>query len=297
MTIPFEMIYDNNLFLLKYAFGYKIGTLPISGIEIESNSTEKQDYENLDSKPNVLIVDSINALNPKKWNENTNSKELIYPFEAGANELQYITEFFSKSQKIDKMTVLSGIKSTRKNILESIEESNVSLLHFVGNIFYSKWSPKHSFFLTNDNEIVKFGEIFDAIKNNSNNLKPLLFFNVQVFDMDGRKIKNTLKTFGEIISYFDYDLITGIICKTYPIFNKDTKEIVANFYNNLLSGESQGISLLKARQKVIADITAKNIEKEIQKMSESDKKHINLISSLAISSYILFGKPWKTLEC
>ncbi|TFF90339.1 MAG: CHAT domain-containing protein [Promethearchaeota archaeon] len=297
MTIPFEMIYDNNLFLLKYACGYKIGNIPISGIETENLLIQNKDAKEVNFNPNVLIVDSINALSPKRWNESCKSKELIYSFEAGANELQYISEFFSDSQKIDKITILSGIKSTRENIIENIEISDVSLIHFVGNIFYSKWSPKNSFFYTNDNEIIKFEEIFEAIRNNPRKIKPLLFFNVQVYDMDGNKIKNTLKTFGEIVSYFNYDAITGIICKTYPIFNEETKLIVSNFYNYILNGESQGSALLRARQEIIAEATAKNIEKQMQSMSRSKFKdhHIDLKSSLALSSYILFGRPWKGL--
>jgi hypothetical protein len=115
--------------------------------------------------------------------------------------------------------------------------------------------------------------------------------------MDGNKIKNTLKTFGEIVSYFNYDIITGIICKTYPIFNEETKLIVSNFYNNILNGESQGSALLKARQEIIAEATAKNIEQKIQSRSKLkfEDHHIDLKSSLALSSYILFGRPWKGL--
>jgi len=30
MTIPFELVYDNNFFLLKYSIGYIIGEPPIS---------------------------------------------------------------------------------------------------------------------------------------------------------------------------------------------------------------------------------------------------------------------------
>ncbi|MEJ2277035.1 MAG: hypothetical protein P8Y70_04695 [Candidatus Lokiarchaeota archaeon] len=297
MIIPFEMIYENNLFLLKYACGYKIGDISIPSLDFgEKISSNTREMPPSLKKPNVLIIDSINALNPKKWDENQKRKELIYPFKAGANELEYIIEYFSNSQKIDKITILSGIKSTRENILEYIKNSDIKLIHIVGNIFYSKWSPKDSYFLTNDNEIVKFKEIFDAIKENQKISKPFLFLNTQIYDMEGNKLKDTLKSFGEIISYFEFDSIMGIICRSYPIFNDETKKLIAYFYDNLLDGTSQGVALLKARQNIIAEETAKNIEKRIETMPENKVQHINLKTSLVLSSYILFGKPWKTLN-
>ena len=101
---------------------------------------------------------------------------------------------------------------------------------------------------------------------------------------------------GEIISKFEFNDITGIISRSYPIFSDGTKQIIGNFFINLFNHNSQGISLLKARQQYIADKTAQLIEKQIsQTAEEKDETHINVETSQAISSFILYGEPWKKL--
>jgi hypothetical protein len=130
-------------------------------------------------------------------------------------------------------------------------------------------SPKDSYILTNDNNLITFNEIKKALDKNKSDSLPFLFFNAQVFNIEGEKLNNILKTFGEIISQFDYNRIIGIIARTYPFFNEDTQSIIANFYFNLFNNESQGTSLLKARQQCK--------------------------SGIAISSFLHFGKPWKKL--
>ena len=66
-----------------------------------------------------------------------------------------------------------------------------------------------------------------------------------------------------------------------------------NFFNQ----NSQGVSLLKARQKCIATKMEKFVEQQIKEPdTETGIKHIDLRSSLAISSYLLFGKPWKKID-
>ena len=50
MTIPFDLIYDNNFFLLKYSTGYKIGEAPLGGIsfeEINQNLIKLNDYKKI----------------------------------------------------------------------------------------------------------------------------------------------------------------------------------------------------------------------------------------------------------
>ncbi|MHA1485995.1 MAG: hypothetical protein ACTSSC_02355, partial [Promethearchaeota archaeon] len=183
------------------------------------------------------------------------------------------------------------------NILTHIKTGSNHIIHFVGNIFYSKWNPRDSFFLTNDNEIITFNDINKSIQANINAEKPFLFFNSQIYDIDGKKLKNVLRTFGEMVEYFDYERITGIMSRNYPIFNNETKEIIANFYINLFNDFSQGVSLMKARQACMANKMTKIVEKKFDELSpEEGVKNIDLEGSLAISSYMLFGKPWKKLS-
>jgi len=124
-----------------------------------------------------------------------------------------------------------------------------------------------------------------------------LFFNSQIYDVQGKKLRNVLRTFGEIVENFDYDRIIGIISRNYPIFDNETNEIIANFYSNLFNHHSQGVSLLKARQACMANKMTKLVELKFKDLSaEEGTKSIDLESSLAISSFILFGNPWKKIS-
>ncbi|MHA2290397.1 MAG: hypothetical protein ACXABG_16545, partial [Promethearchaeota archaeon] len=127
-------------------------------------------------------------------------------------------------------------------------------------------------------------------------IQPFLFFNSQIYDTQGNKLKNVLRTFGEIVENFDYERIIGIMSRNYPIFDSETNEIIANFYTNLFNRYSQGVSLLKARQACMANKMTKLVEQKFKDLSaEEGTKSIDLESSLAMSSYMLFGKPWKKL--
>ena len=297
MTIPFELVYDTNFFLLKYSIGYIIGEPPLGGVIFGQDTVEKEGILTKDGKINVLIIDSINSSGPVRWNEEIKSKELIFPFESGINEFNYITEFFNNREEVNQIAILVGPDSSRDNILAHIQTGSNHIIHFVGNIFYSKWSPRDSFFLTNDNEIITFNAINKSLQANPNEEKPFLFFNSQIYDIEGKKLKNVLSTFGEIVENFDYERITGIMSRNYPIFNDETKEIIANFYINLFNDFSQGISLMKARQACMANKMTKLVEKKFSELSaEEGARNIDLEGSLAISSYMLFGNPFKKLR-
>jgi hypothetical protein len=297
MTIPFDLIYDDNFFLLKYSIGYKIGDLPLGGVTFKEEGLKVPSSEPSEKKYNVLIVDSLNSKNPLKWNEKTKQKDLIFTFQAGAEELNYIINFFNQSTEINQIASLIGVNSTKENIISNLSIDNYQIIIFVGNIFYSKWSPKNSFFLTNNNQILTFNDINHIICQNNSRNKPLLFFNSQVYDIEGKKLRNTLTTFGEIVAQFDYNKITGIVSKNYPIFNDETKQIIANFFIHFFKSNSQGVSLLKARQQCIGNKMEKLVEQQVKVFtSEMGTKHIDLRSSLAISSYLLFGKPWKKIS-
>ncbi|TXT60621.1 MAG: hypothetical protein BAJALOKI2v1_90035 [Promethearchaeota archaeon] len=295
MTIPFDLIYDNNFFLLKYSIGYKIGEAPLGGITFKAYDRNLEELKKEDIKYNAAIIESLNSKTPKRWNERTKKKELIFPFPAGANELNYITNFFNSKEEISQIEVMNGIKSSKQNILQLLSHGKYNIIHFVGNIFYSGWSPKESFFRTNDNSILKFSEISDAINKNDTDIHPFLFFNSQIYNIEGKKLNNVLEKFGEIVAHFDYDKIAGIMSRNYPIFNEDTKSIISNFYINLFDRNGQGIALLKARQSCIADKTVRSIQTNLRDLRGDSDAHIDVKSSLAISSYLLFGKPWKPL--
>ncbi|MFX1378277.1 MAG: hypothetical protein ACFFA4_04215 [Promethearchaeota archaeon] len=296
MTIPFDLIYDNNFFLLKYSSGYKIGDVPLGGVAFEDESPKIPLTDVSNNKFNVLVIESINANNPVKWNDRTKQKELIYPFQAGADELNYILSFFNQRSEVGQIATLIGINSTREKILANLSADIYHIIVFVGNIFYSKWSPKNSLFLTNDNQILTFNDISRILCQKNSKVQPLIIFNSQVYDIEGKKLRNTLTTFGEIVTQFDYNKITGIVSKNYPIFNDETKQIISNFIVNFFNNNSQGVSLLKARQQCIANKMEKLIAQQVEDSSAyAGIQHIDLRSSLAMSSYLLFGRPWKKI--
>ena len=297
ITIPFDLIYDNNFFCLKYSIGYKLSEVPLRGVVFDDTDIEDSSLEPSKTGYKVLIIDSINSKSPLKWNEKTRQKELLFPFQAGADELNYIINFFNERSEIDQFTTLIGANSTRENIISNLSAGTYQIIVFVGNIFYSKWSPKNSFFLTNDNHIITFNEINQILSKTSPKIQPFIFFNSPIYDINGRKIRNTLTNFGEIVAQFDYNKITGIVSKNYPIFNDETKQIISSFFINFFNKTSQGVSLLKARQQCIASKMEKILEQQVKDLSsEIGTTRIDLRSSLAISSYLLFGKPWRKIS-
>jgi hypothetical protein len=296
LTIPFELLYDDNFCMLKYASGYKIGNPSLGGISFEISSETSSEYTQLNKKYNALVIESINSKVPLKWNEEKSRKDILFPFLAGSNELQHITDFFYNRNEIGEITVLSDLNATRESVLTHISKGSYHILHFVGNVFYSNWSPFDSFFLTNDNQILKFSEISNSINNCTSEIKPFLFFNVQIYDLNRRRFNDGLNSFGEIVEKFNYNKITGIITKIYPIFNDETKFITANFYINLFNNNNQGNSLLKSRMQLLEKKKVgiiEDIAKELD--AENVIKKIGIESIVPINSLILFGKPWKKL--
>jgi hypothetical protein len=284
MTIPFELIFDyNNFFLLKYSSAYKIGEPPLEGVPFDPIFQETLVMAPVKEVYNVLIIDAINSHSPLIWNEEIKNKELLFPFVDGMEELDFITNFFNSRDEVNQINLLSGPNSTKENVMLNLTQGAYHVIHFVGNIFYSRGSPKDSFFLTNDNNIITFEEIYNSLSQTQANIQPLLFFNTQIYDVDGKKLTNPLRAIGEIVAHFDYNRITGLVSKNYPIFDNESKEIVANFYISLFRNTSQGVALLKARQQCMAKRTSEGMD-------------IGVITSLAISSYILFGRPWKKLS-
>ncbi|MFX1385224.1 MAG: CHAT domain-containing protein, partial [Promethearchaeota archaeon] len=271
MTIPFEFIHYNNFFLFQYSTSYRIGEVNIGGVSFERGMMSLEDVHD------VLIIGAINDNYPTKWNEKKQVKELIYPFIEGKNELNHIVNVFRNSEKVNSMTILTESTCTRDKILSHLSQNKLHIIHFIGNIYYSKKSPKDSYFITNDKNIIKIEEILKAINQNSYDIYPLLFFNAQIFDDEGVKINNTTKILGELFSHFDYSHIKGIIARNFPVFTNESRKIITGFYNYILSKNNQGIALLKA---ISEDLSKKNIENN---------------QSATLSSFILFGTPWNVL--
>ena len=296
MSVPFELIYDKGFFSLKYSSGYLLGEPPLGGIIFEEAFQDQKESSFVKNKYNVLIVESTNQMGPVKWNDENKTKEIVFPFLAGASELKHITDFFNNRNEVNQITVLSGKESTRESILLNLSRGANHIVHFVGNIFYSKWSPKDSYFLTNDNNIIKISEIFQNLNLNELRIPVLLFFNAQIYDIDGIRKRNTMKLYGEILSNLDFDRVISLIARNYPVFDEDTKVIITYFYENILNGLSQGVALLKARQQYVAKLKI-NLEGQPAKNLEQKEafRKINLEAGLAIASFVLFGNPTKKI--
>lgn len=274
MTVPFELLFDNDYFMLKYASSYKIGEPSLGGVHFGQN--EDKFLESKD-KFNILIIEATNSRNPLKWNDKAKNKEILYPFPAGEAEINHITEFFNSVQKVNQLAFATGIQSTKNKILELMLDTQYDVLHFVGNIFYSEQNPKNSYFITFDNEVITFSEIKEAIQYNTKNSNPFIFLNSQLFGLDGNKIYNTGKYYGEILGNLDYEKIIGVIVKNNPIFNEQVRKLMEKAYLNLFNNESLGNSLLMARQQWISN-------------QNQDLNDENIIS---LSSLLSIGKSWK----
>ncbi len=296
MTIPFELIYDNNFFLLKYSIGYIIGEPPLGGISFD-RIVDSPQVEDKNGKYNILIIESINSKGPFKWNEKDKNQKLIFPFQAGQSELEYIINYFNEKDQVNEITLLLDANSTRDKIVKNISQEAYQIIHIVGNIFYSKWNPSNSFLLTNSDEIVRISDINKAIKLNPHDTHPLIFVNSQLFDIVGKKLKNVVTIFGDIAEQFDYERVAGVVSHNYPLFDEETQEFTKNFYDHIFRDYGQGISLLKARQICMANKMTELAQKTAQQLTDKDGTiNIDVQSSLGISSYTLYGKPWKKVK-
>ena len=89
----------------------------------------------------------------------------------------------------------------------------------------------------------------------------------------------------------------GIVSHNYPLFDEETKEFTKNFYDHIFMNYGQGVSLLKARQICMANKMVELAQKKAEQLTAEDRTaSIDVQSSLAISSYTLYGKPWKKVE-
>ena len=295
MTIPFELIFDNNFFLLKYSMGYIIGEPPLEGVSFEEE--HRLDSAINEKKYKVLIIESTNSANPLIWNEQTKKKESLFDFPNGGEELDYILNFFNNREEIIEITILAGLDSTRDKVISYLKSGDYSIIHFIGNVFYSELNPFHSYFLTNDDELITFYDINTTLKSINKLHHPFIFFNTQLFDTKGKKLTSAMRAFGEIIKDFDLNLTCGILAKVIPIFDDETQTITSNFYIHFLNDLSQGISLLKARQECMVNRIERLIEQDLKILDEDEgSKHITIQNSKSISSFILYGKPWKKIN-
>ena len=271
MTIPFELIYEKKYMLFQSSISYYVGELDITGIPFT------QEESNFEGNYDVLIIEATNNTYPTRWNDKQQAKELIYPFTDGRVELDDVINFFKNSEKINSLNIITGSNCTRDNILSILSNNRLNIIHFIGNIHYSKKSPKDSYFITEDKEIIKIEEIARAINKNSKKIRPFLFFDAQIFDTEGIKINNNVKILGELFSYFSSKNLKGIISRSLPIFTNEARNIIADFYHYYLNKNNQGISLLRALSK---DHSKQTIEKNEETI---------------LTSFILFGSPWKIL--
>lgn len=288
MTAPFELIHDGlNLISFKYSIGYTIGETSLE--DITSQALQK-DSTNLQArKYSALIIGALNLMLPSKWDEDAKRSILMYPFEEGLNELNYILNYFNESPNTDQLMYCIKEGLTRDMFLNHIVSGTYDIIHIVGNLFYSELNPKNSYFLTNDYQIVSISDINNALEMNVAPHKPLLFLNVRCFNLSGNLIQSNLQVLPKIIKSIEKNSVAGIISRTYPIFTDESKEMIINFYNDLTSGLSLGHSFLLARQK---SLLSKNSSGGVQ----SSPTNISLESLFAVNSFILFGKPWRILE-
>ncbi len=181
---------------------------------------------------------------------------------------------------------------TRENVLNNIISGTNNIIHIIGNLFYSTENPKNSYFITNDYQSVSISDINYAIKKTTTTKKPFIFFNVRIFNLLGDQLPSILKIISKIIQNFDQNEITGIIVRILYDFNDNTRQLISNIYNNLIDGYSQGISVLKARQKILLNNIVPNADQKDIDMHQD----MNVESIIALNSFLLFGKPWRMLE-
>ncbi len=270
MTIPFEIIQGKKNFSIQFPISYKIGRTKIEGISFEEKSNISSD----DLK-DILNLESTNSINPTRWDDKNQKKELLFPFLGGKNQVTHVSSFLNSVDRIGTMTLISEDIASRERVLSEISQGKHDIIHFIGNIFFSKASPKDSYILTQDNNIIKLKELFQAIKISKQ--KPFLFFDAQIYDTNANLIDNTRINFGQILSSFDIGFIKGAITRNYPTFDNITNQIVEEFYLSLLKNDTLGDAMLKAIK------------------SNYQEGTLNYEIGSKLTAFTLFGPPWDRL--
>ena len=298
VKIPFELIYGKEGFaFLNYSLGYSCNPPSIMGSRFlieESSSTQ----ENMEL--NALLIDSINALAPKKWNEEKKKKEALYRFSSGPNQLLFAKKFFDNREGFNEFTALTGSESKKETIIREVSKGNNHIIHIVGNLIFLESHPEYSYFITNDEKILSITEFISVLEKRVGNIRPLIFLDIKLFDNHGTPINNPLQHISKVMRKLNFNNIKGILTRINPEFNKETKQIISEFFINLLKANNMGISLFKARKTSITDTFPKLIKQEDNALKKSrmgnDKESEVIIKDIQPSlSFLLFGEPWKKL--
>jgi hypothetical protein len=249
---------------------------------------------------NALLIDSINALAPKRWNEEKEKKEVLYQFSSGPNQLLFAKEFFNNREKFDKFTALTGSESKKEAILKEVSKGNNHIIHIVGNLIFLEAHPEYSYFITNDEEILSITELISVLEKKVGNIRPLIFLDIKLFDNHGTPINNPLEYISKILRKLNFNNIKGILTRINPEFNKETKQVISEFFINLLKANNMGISLFKARKKSIADTFPSLINKEESPLKkprnrDENESEVTIKDIQPSLSFLLFGEPWKKL--
>ncbi|TFF98233.1 MAG: hypothetical protein EU547_02105 [Promethearchaeota archaeon] len=298
VKVPFEFLYDEGGFIfLNYSLGYCIGRPSVMG----SRFLTEQEPGSLD-KPkegsNIILIDCINALAPKKWNEQKSKKESLFHFSAGPNQLRFAKELFENNEKINEFIGLTGSDSSKEKIIQNISKGNNHIIYFVGNLIFLESHPAYSYFITNDEKILNIKELIELLEIKPNNIKPLIFLDVRILDRHGLLQKNALDYISKILKNISATNLKGILIRITPDFNKETKTIISEFFKSLLNNNNLGISLFKARKEFAKKHfpeLIKTEESSSTKLKKNGEKETEFKKILPALNILLFGEPWNKL--
>lgn len=290
ISFPFELMHKNEYLMLNYSSSYYIDNLLIEGISFEDEVIDNK----LQAK--VLLIENINSMGPFKWIDYSNTKELIYSFPEGKKRIDFIKSLFMLNKEVDVFKELIENSSSRNSILDALKEGQFNIIHIIGNIIYSTINPQESYLITNDNKILKLKEIFKTSINSKLEIKPFIFLDIQVFDIDGNKIKNPIKTFRAITSIVQMKNFLGIVIRISSDNNKSYEKIIASFYKNLIKGERLGYSILNARKENLTSDVLTKLENDVDRMTADDNNSSEYRDFFIIPNYLVFGLPWDRLK-
>ncbi len=296
VAFPYELIYPNKFLMLNYSCTYYSDPTTLEAIDFESNLVKQKEQGKKSSELRVLLIESINSKGPLKWNEKENKKDLIYPFPGGEERSEFITNLFSSKEEINTIVALTKEHSNRNLILNSLKENNFNIIHIIGNLIYSMNNPQESFLITHDNNIIKLREIIENSVKSHSRTSLLIFFDIQVFDIDGRKIENPISTYSQIASLINLSHLTGVVFKVAINEHAVYDQVVSRFYENLIKGEQLGISMLNAQKQFLTPSIIKECEISIRDNRQGSLNPRSSQLSFKVPNYIIFGIPWRQID-
>lgn len=226
-SIPFELFHDGeDFFLNKFYLGKMIKGYHLPFLQVKSSDQIKM----------AIIADP--------------TENLVWARKEGEELYEFISEKYS-DKKLN-IEFIGGANVTKLELLNIITDKDI--IHYAGHLHYSSAPRENGWILPG-------GKILHAREIEKSGAKPSLIFSNSCISAMNYDIENTAADwFSKFASSFINSGKTNYIGTLWEIEdNESTLIFTLKFYENLLSGNTIGESLQRARKHAIENFSIHNI--------------------------------------